>query len=213
MKRSGFTLIQTLFGLAVLIGVVLFLFPLLARPRENVHRPTCQTNLKQIALGFKQYAQDYNEKYPPIRAESLALAKSGHAPYGWLDVVQPYLKSYAIFQCPQRTDSQPWPVDSWQRGITDYYMNQRIAGVEETKFENSFLTVMFGEGNDGRDMSDGRYAYARIPSEWRTNEKTPLYVHREGCNFSFLDGHVKWFQAENAPRTRPSGRGEFTFAP
>ena len=32
--------------------------------RENARRSSCQSNLKQLALGFIQYTQDYDERLP-----------------------------------------------------------------------------------------------------------------------------------------------------
>ena len=40
------------------------LFPVFARARENARRASCQSNLKQLGLGFIQYEQDYDERFP-----------------------------------------------------------------------------------------------------------------------------------------------------
>jgi len=50
---------------------------------------SCQSNEKQMMLGFLQYVQDYDERYPPARK--------------WIDVLQPYTKSEQLFQCPALT--------------------------------------------------------------------------------------------------------------
>ena len=60
--------------------------PIFVRMRENERRSSCQSNMKQQALGMLQYAQDYDEKLPPAR--------------NWIDVLQPYVKSEQIFVCP-----------------------------------------------------------------------------------------------------------------
>ena len=96
-KSNGFTLIELLVVIAIIAILAAILFPAFARARENARRASCQSNLKQIALGFAQYTQDYDERFPqrydPTDADN----------FGWAKVLQPYLKSDQIFQCPSET--------------------------------------------------------------------------------------------------------------
>jgi len=64
-KGSGFTLIELLVVIAIISILAAILFPVFARARENARRASCMSNLKQISLGFMQYTQDYDEKFPP----------------------------------------------------------------------------------------------------------------------------------------------------
>src|SRR5687768_5924591 len=61
---KGFTLIELLVVIAIIAILAAILFPVFARARENARRSSCQSNLKQIGLGFAQYTQDYDEKMP-----------------------------------------------------------------------------------------------------------------------------------------------------
>src|SRR5690349_12144108 len=65
-KRSarGFTLIELLVVIAIIALLAAILFPVFARARENARRASCQSNLKQIGLGFHQYTQDYDDRLP-----------------------------------------------------------------------------------------------------------------------------------------------------
>jgi prepilin-type N-terminal cleavage/methylation domain-containing protein/prepilin-type processing-associated H-X9-DG protein len=94
-RRYGFTLIELLVVIAIIAILASILFPVFARARENARRSSCQSNLKQMMLGVMQYTQDYDEKFP--MGYNL---RSGEFYYGWMQVVQPYLKSTQIFQCP-----------------------------------------------------------------------------------------------------------------
>jgi prepilin-type processing-associated H-X9-DG protein len=211
MNRSAFTLLQAillLFGLALIAAI---LFPVFVPGRRTEGYLSCQSHLKQITLGFKQYTQDYDDKYPPIVLEPPSRAALG-APYGWTDAVLPYLRSLQIFQCPDEPNRDASLYKSWQPGVTDYYLNRRIAAVEESKFPNSALTVALADGNDGLDVNDARYTRDAVPLEWLKDENSPVYRHRGGANYGFVDGHVKWLKAEQAPGTAPSKNGRFTFA-
>jgi len=62
---SGFTLIELLVVVAIIALLAAILFPVFSRARENARRTTCQSNLKQLAMGMIQYAQDSDECYSP----------------------------------------------------------------------------------------------------------------------------------------------------
>ena len=93
MKRKGFTLIELLVVIAIIAILAAILFPVFQKVRENARRTACLSNLKQIGLGIVQYNQDFDELQP-----------CGANPYGggegWGGQVYPYLKSVAVYQCP-----------------------------------------------------------------------------------------------------------------
>ncbi len=66
-ERSGtsaFTLIELLVVIAIIAILAAILFPVFARARENARKSNCQSNLKQIGIGFAMYAQDFDEMLP-----------------------------------------------------------------------------------------------------------------------------------------------------
>ncbi len=108
-ERRGFTLIELLVVIAIIAILAAILFPVFARARENARRASCQSNLKQIALGIMQYTQDYDEKMPlTYRAKSGAedpkawfqADQDGYAYFTWIDAIDPYIKSTQIYACP-----------------------------------------------------------------------------------------------------------------
>lgn len=94
--RRAFTLIELLVVIAIIAILAAILFPVFARARENARRASCQSNLKQIGIGILQYVQDYDERYPVV----LNYAGGNQNRTNWAKVVQPYLKSTQIFNCP-----------------------------------------------------------------------------------------------------------------
>ena len=100
-SETGFTLIELLVVIAIIAILAAILFPVFARARENARRASCQSQLKQIALGIKQYIQDYDEKFPPRRDSADTTGTIG----GWANLVQPYIKSEQIFQCPSESNA------------------------------------------------------------------------------------------------------------
>lgn len=104
-RQQGFTLIELLVVIAIIAILSAILFPVFARARENARRASCLSNLKQIGLAMMQYSQDYDE-----HMISTALQYTHTLPDGstynialWPDLIQPYVKSTQVFNCPSAT--------------------------------------------------------------------------------------------------------------
>jgi prepilin-type N-terminal cleavage/methylation domain-containing protein/prepilin-type processing-associated H-X9-DG protein len=118
LRKQGFTLIELLVVIAIIAILAAILFPVFARARENARRSSCQSNLKQIGLGFAQYTQDFDEKLPHVHALGI----------GWAGAIFPYVKSEQIYVCPSDDNSQSVRFSyGANRGITGT-QNNGIAG-------------------------------------------------------------------------------------
>jgi prepilin-type N-terminal cleavage/methylation domain-containing protein/prepilin-type processing-associated H-X9-DG protein len=124
LAPRGFTLIELLIVIAIIALLAAILFPVFSRARESARRSSCASNLKQIALGMMQYAQDYDEQLPEDRPTSIYLtfstgALSSSPPSGcssasaspltcaqwfWPDLIYPYVKSAQIFNDPSQVN-------------------------------------------------------------------------------------------------------------
>jgi len=99
--RKGFTLIELLVVIAIIAILAAILFPVFARAREKARQASCQSNLKQMALGVLMYAQDYDEGLPV----GVRTTESTPASLWWYDIVQPYVKNQQILACPSQPKS------------------------------------------------------------------------------------------------------------
>jgi len=192
MRRRGFTLIELLVVIAIIAILAAILFPVFARAREKARQASCQSNEKQLGLAIIMYTSDYDQKFPTNWFRS-ACGVTEIKPY-WGDVVYPYVKNDQLYTCP----SSQCPVRTCPRDGT----NGRGMGV---------LTAGYGSQCQGAiaNVANGPVSEAYIVSPAEKilvlemicqmacgydSDQCPnmTFIHNEGMNILFTDGHVKW---------------------
>lgn len=68
-RGSGFTLIEVLVVIAILLVIVLAAIPVGLRVRDTAHGATCMSNLRQLGGALIMYAADNGQKLPPLQPE------------------------------------------------------------------------------------------------------------------------------------------------
>ena len=208
-NRRAFTLIELLVVIAIIAILAAILFPVFARARENARRASCLSNMKQIALGFMMYSQDYDEKFPTIGTttqttapvpEDTAFNLSGTAGVwykSWASDIYPYVKSSQVYLCPSNQKNfygtnygVPWYAVDTAGNLVDYflYKSQSLAAFQQPS--QSMLMTEKGNGGGQQYVFAGTY-YAAVAA------------HFDGGNIAYVDGHVKWLKFNNSDLPAP----------
>jgi len=116
MKR-GFTLIELLVVIAIIAILAAILFPVFAQAKEAAKKTACLSNAKQMALAMNIYLTDFDDMTPtvdktPINCvgNSICIDKTSTTTYiNIYGVLEPYVKNWGIFECPDRNDTWTTP--------------------------------------------------------------------------------------------------------
>ncbi len=194
MKRRGFTLVEILIVLAIVGILAAILLPAFNRARSAARTAACASNLRQIGLAMRQYAQDNNGLYPDPDIYGFG------ARCAWPDHIFSYVRSEEIFECPEAEGlsykAGCGPEDTSESPIItfngSYDMNDLRTPLgkfnvrlSETSLRYASSTVLVLDGT-GRPMNLG----ATVNAERILISGVPLR-HDDAANVLFADGHVK----------------------
>jgi len=186
--------------------------------------------MKQIGLGMMMYVQDYDETYPPS-------CYTNQDAY-WMDIIQPYVKSTQVFQCPSSGSTSKYD--------RNYGVNQNIFAYRPvaTRPVISMASVA-SPSKLYMAMDYGTYEFAGNDEFYVTSPTNANYVpgmgsilgsavtyweghssssykkavyeddlkdgrHFGGVNIAFADGHAKWQKtAAVYAQYKSTGHGAF----
>lgn len=92
-QRRGFTLVEGVVVLAIVVVIAGFLLPALQQARETARRMQCYNNLKQLGLAFQNYHSAY-ETFP----QGFVVGDNGtYHGWGWGMYIEIYLDASPIY--------------------------------------------------------------------------------------------------------------------
>jgi prepilin-type N-terminal cleavage/methylation domain-containing protein/prepilin-type processing-associated H-X9-DG protein len=224
--RSAFTLIELLVVIAIIAILAAILFPVFARARENARKASCQSNLRQLAMGLMQYAQDYDERFPYANQAAPAGASlPGGTWYSgsifWQQLSFAYFNNVEVFTCPSGSRTRAKTPFSGHYGA-----NERILPPSSSTTPPLTQSQLAAPASTFLCFDCGNYrlgtanVLAPVGSQWYipgTGDilgldpvsqvgANPIAEdlrqdfrsgrHFEGINMAYADGHAKWLKTE-----------------
>jgi prepilin-type N-terminal cleavage/methylation domain-containing protein/prepilin-type processing-associated H-X9-DG protein len=203
--RRAFTLIELLVVIAIIALLAAMLLPALSKAKTTAHGIQCLNNLKQWGLATQLYVADNGDYLPPEGYGTPSDSNLADSTYqAWYVQLPEALKLPRYANMPWRTNASA----DFGNSIWICPANSRVAYSSSAKYHNLFhytLNTAFNgvSGNDHPKIKLYAIPAAPVLVVWLfDNEQKPALgdgnsvtnLHNVGANFSFLDGHVKWFK-------------------
>jgi hypothetical protein len=155
---------------------------------DKLRRWSCQSNMRQIYLAIAQYSQDSDGRLPPV----IGGKSRYYGVAGWTMTIQPQLKAFNVFCCPA---DQNWLTrEPRKKGFTSYYYNSNLASQKGYELPFPQNTLLIGDGDDGIDISDSKYAMSSFPQRWLDDPNSPAQRHLGCANYVMVDGSLHWLK-------------------
>jgi prepilin-type N-terminal cleavage/methylation domain-containing protein/prepilin-type processing-associated H-X9-DG protein len=216
-NRRGFTLIELLVVIAIIAIIAALLLPALSKAKHSAWTTSCISNLRQIGLGMKMFADDNDELYPESGGDIhwATVDTGGSGKPSWMEQVYPQVGNTNAFNCPGNVQL-PAPF----QGPFNYFNGCNAAYIASHTFDPvKNNTIMFPSafvlGGDTAGTKDGRIQFDPLDADKDDYSQNCVggaaldslteywQVHSGGQNVMFADGHAKWYKGFNP--------GEMTF--
>ena len=201
---AGFTLIELLVVIAIVAVLASLLLPALGRAKESARSVQCLSQMRQIGLAVRLYADDNRDEFPRSqhtafscgqptwgRAISEQLAQNADT---WTNLF------HGVYHCPSDRRTTPWSY-----GQNVYFelnpKNDDYTGSPQTWrrlacIPHPATTILHAELSDeGNSMSDtADHIMAHFWITLQDAAEVDGVRHKGRSNYNFVDGHAAPFK-------------------
>jgi prepilin-type N-terminal cleavage/methylation domain-containing protein/prepilin-type processing-associated H-X9-DG protein len=183
-ERRAFTLIELLVVIAIIGILAAMLLPALSRSKQRAWATSCLSNVKQIGIASRMYADDNQD----------ALPRSAHTGQSWVNTLQPYCSGTNLWRCPRDANK----TRNFSYAINDYLLppaNSADSYAKIAQVPAPTDTLWLAECADAymnldhfhfSDANDGDYSPTSFAGQ------VAIRRHTSGANYLFVDAHAQF---------------------
>ena len=207
--KPAFTLIELLVVIAIIAILAALLLPALATAKQKAWKTSCTSNLHQIGLAMRMFADDNNELYPESGDDiHWGTIDAATQKPSWMEQIISYAGTTNVYNCPGNVQL---PLN--MRGPFDYFNGARAAFViadadapvrgTAILYPSAFVlsgdtcgipNVSGGGTFDLFDADKDDYTQNCVGGAANGQPFELWQVHSLGQNILFADGHAQWFK-------------------
>jgi prepilin-type N-terminal cleavage/methylation domain-containing protein len=213
-SKRAFTLIELLVVIAIIAILASLLLPALSRAKQKAWTISCISNLKQIGLGLRMFADDNEERFPLSGVSIRWNWTDPNSPTNaWMQQIYSYVQNTNVYHCPGNAQ-----LPTKNRSPFNYFNGVRAAYVaagsqtgaanaRQIRFPAAY--VLAGDTIDSAqyflpdDADKDDYSQNCVGGETNGTPSVEWKAHNNGQDILFADSHVKWYKGYHP--------GEMTF--
>lgn len=191
--RDGFTLLEALAVVAILVVLAALLFPLGKSMLRSADRAACLTNLRGTHLAARAYYSDHG-KFPDWETWPFSAVEEGIREYYYRGPIPPHTQGVATVTTSPVIDRQ---MRSWNPTRTNYAMNLHASNHQShglasmALIERPSRMMHFIYGAAGPKRSDGTYFFTKFVAHLNTGQspiRRERYYDDGYAQLVFMDG-------------------------
>lgn len=203
--RHGFTLIELLVVISIISLLVSILLPSLSKAKALAQTTVCSSNLRQIGIATRMYADDYEEKMPCYIYPGLEVTQANINPNRWFNTLinmpkgigngVDYLSvntttKQGVLYCPAETNiTESYNGVTYAMNISCMFYNSARLYRKIDESTGPLDKVVYLLDSLQSCPSINTYASSAASREYEVMHD-PSYRHNEGLNILFQDMHV-----------------------
>jgi len=209
----AFTLIELLVVIAIIAILAALLLPALAGAKQRSWTTSCNSNLHQIGLGMRMFADDNSDYYPESGTTihwNVIDPTTGKS--SWMQQVFSYVGNTNTYRCPGNVQlplTEQGPFNYFNGCNAAYGLARTFAAVKSTAILFPSAYVLGGDTAgvqtppgalspfDPLDADKDDYTQNCVGGPANGSPFEVWQIHSLGQNVMFADGHSKWYKGYN----------------